>query len=129
MFPTSPSEGSITLPNDATFWMPKPEDTGDDGISAFFHDTWLIRDVPVREARRLRQKERQIAEIVGRLATTAEDFDRVAHAVEDGFDADEPEGGYDLAGTERAGLRGFLPESEGEELALDSLELGVAGLV
>jgi hypothetical protein len=129
MFPTSPSAGSITLPSDATFWMPKPEDIGDDGIGAFFHDTWLIRDVPVREARRLRQKESQIAEIVGRLATTAEDFDRIAQAVEDGFDADEPEGGYDLTSTERAELSGFLPESEDEELALDSLELGVAGLV
>jgi len=25
--------------SDATFWMPKPEDIGDDGIGAFFHDT------------------------------------------------------------------------------------------
>jgi hypothetical protein len=129
MFPTSPSVGSVTIPTEATFWMPKPEDISDDGISAFFHDTWLIKDVPVREARRLRQKERRIAGIVGRLAATAEDFDRLAHAVEDGFDPDEPDGGYDLTITERAELGEFLAESEDEEVALDSLELGVAALV
>lgn len=32
MFPTSPSAGSITIPSDATFWMPKPEDIAEDGI-------------------------------------------------------------------------------------------------
>lgn len=129
MFPTSPSAGSITIPSDATFWMPKPEDIDVDGIGAFFDDTWLIKDVPVREARRLRQEERRIAEVVGHLATTAEDFDRLAHAVEDGYEPDEPDGGYDLTATERAKLGEFLPENEDEGTALDSLELGVAGLV
>jgi len=129
MFPTSPSEGSVTIPSDATFWMPKPEDIGEDGIGQFIHDTWLIKDVPVREARRLRQDERRIAEVVGDLATTAEDFDRLAHAVEDGYEPMEPDGGYDLTATERAELGQFLAENEDEGTALDSLELGVAGLV
>jgi hypothetical protein len=129
MFPASPSAGSVTIPGDATFWMPKPEDIDVDGIGAFFHDSWLIKDVPVREARRLRREERRIAEIVGHLATTAEDFDRLAHAVEDGYDADEPDGGFDLTATERAKLDEFLAESEDEGIMLDSLELGVAGLV
>ena len=129
MFPTSPSAGSITIPSDATFWMPKPEDIDVDGIGAFFDDTWLIKDVPVREARRLRQEERRIAEVVGQLASAAEDFDRLAHAVEDGYEPDEPDGGYDLTATERAKLGEFLPENEDEGTALDSLELGVAGLV
>jgi hypothetical protein len=109
--------------------MPKPEDIGDDGIGAFFHDTWLIKDVPVREARRLRQEERRIAEIVDHLANTAEDFDRLAHAVEARYDPDEPDGSYDLTAAERAKLGEFLPENEDEDTALDSLELGVAGLV
>src|SRR5713101_7338219 len=82
MFPTSSLSGSITIPSDATFWMPKPEDIDEDGIGAFFHNTWLIKDVPVREARQLRKEERRIAEVVGHMATTAEDFDRLAHAVE-----------------------------------------------
>ena len=127
MFPTSSLSGSITIPSDATFWMPKPEDIDEDGIGAFFHDTWLIKDIPVREARLLRQGEHRIAEVVGHLATTAEDFDRLANAVEDGCDPDEPDGGYDLTATERAKLDEFL--SDDGTAALDSLELGVAGLV
>jgi hypothetical protein len=128
MFPTSPSEGSITIPDDATFWMPKAEDISEDGIGAFFHDTWLIKDVPVREARRLGKEESRIAEVVGRLATTPDNFDRLGRAVEDGYDPDEPDG-YDLSDTERAELAEFLAENEDEGTALDSLELGVAGLV
>ena len=126
MFPTSSLSGSITIPGDATFWMPKPEDIDDDGIGAFFHDTWLIKDVLVREARRLRQQERRIAEAIGHLATTAEDFDRLTHAVEDGYDPDD---GYDLTSTERAELDEFLSNDEDDAPALESLELGVAGLV
>jgi hypothetical protein len=125
MFPSSSPSGSVTIPTDATFWMPKPEDIDLDGIGAFFHDTWLIKDVPVGEARRLRAKERGVAEVVGRLATTAEDFDRLARAVEDGYDPDAPDGGHGLSAVERAELDGFLSEAE----ALGSLELGVAGLV
>jgi hypothetical protein len=126
MFPTSSLSGSVAIPSAATFWMPKLEDIDEDGIGAFCHDTWLIKDVPVREARRLRQEERRIAEVVGRLATTAEDFDRLAHAVEDGYDPNE---GYDLTSTERAELDEFLSDDEDEAPALESLELGVAGLV
>ena len=128
MFPTSSVSGSTTIPSDATFWMPKPEDIDEEGIGAFFRETWLIKDVPVRDARRLRQQERRIAEIVGHLATTAEDFDRLAHAVEGGYDPDKPRG-YDLTAAERTELDEFLPGDEDEAVALDSLELGVAGLV
>jgi hypothetical protein len=71
MFPTSSLSGGITIPGDATFWMPKPEDIDDDGIGAFFHDTWLIKDVPVREARRLRQEERATSrEVVYEMTTS-----------------------------------------------------------
>ncbi|HET9896666.1 MAG TPA: hypothetical protein VFQ44_17185 [Streptosporangiaceae bacterium] len=128
MFPNSSLSGSIEIPDDATFWMPRPTDISGDGIGAYFHDTWLIKDVPVREARELRQKERRIAEIVDRLAPTAEDFDRLAGAVEGDFDPDLPSGGCNLTSTELAALREYLPADEDEPTALDSLELGVAGL-
>ena len=127
MFPTSSLSGSITIPSDATFWMPKPEDIDEDGIGAYFRDTWLIKDVPVREARRLRQKERRIAEVLGHLAATAEDFDRLAYAVEGGYDPDETDEGFHLTATEQAELDEFL--SDDETAGLESLELGVAGLV
>jgi hypothetical protein len=127
MFPTSSPSGSITIPSGATFWMPKPEDIDEEGIGAYFRDTWLIKDVPVREARQLREKEQRIAEIVGRLATTPEDFDRLAYAVEGGYDPDETDEGFHLGAAEQVELGEFL--SDDEVAGLESLELGVAGLV
>jgi hypothetical protein len=82
MFPTSPLSGSVTIPSEATFWMPKPEDIDEEGIGGFFRGTWLIKDVAVREAQRLRKEEHHIPGIVGNLAATVEDFDRLARAVE-----------------------------------------------
>lgn len=128
MFPTSPLSGSTTVPAEATFWMPRPEDIDEEGIGAFFRGTWLIKDVSVREARRLRQEERRIADIVRRLATTAEDFDRLAYAVEGGgYDPDEADEEFYLTEGERTELDEFL--SDDEAATLESLELGVAGLV
>jgi hypothetical protein len=127
MFPTSSLSGSITIPSDATFWMPNPEDIDEEGIGAYFRDTWLIKDVPVREARRLKQKERRIAEVVGNLAATAEDFDRIAYAVEGDYDPDETDEGFYLTATEQSELDEFLGDDEAA--GLESLELGVAGLV
>lgn len=121
MFPISSLSGSTTIPSDATFWMPEPEDIDEEGVGGLFRGTWPIKDVPAREARRLMQQERSIAEIVGDLAATAEDFDRLAHAAEDGY------AGYALTVGERAALDDFLSEDEGA--ALESLELGVAGPV
>lgn len=126
MFPTSSLSGTVTIPSDATFWMPKPEDIDEEGIGAVFRETWLIRDVPVGEARRLRRSEHRMAQIVGDLAATVEDFDRLANAVEDGYDPDEIGEGLALTVVERAALDEFISD---ETDALDSLELGVAGLV
>jgi hypothetical protein len=127
MIPTSSLSGSVTIPDEATFWMPRPEDIGDDGIGVYVHDTWLIKDVPVREARRLRQEERSVAEVVGHLATTAEDFDRLASAVEEGYGSGELDEDYSLTAAERAVFDKFL--TKGEITPLNALELGVAGLV
>jgi hypothetical protein len=127
MFPTSSLSGSITIPRDATFWMPKAEDINEEGIGCLLRETWLIKDVPVREARQLRQDERRIAEVVGNLAASVEDFDRLAHAVEDGYDPDTPDERFALTATERAALDEFV--SDDETAVLESLELGVAGLV
>lgn len=127
MFPITSLSGSSSIPPAATFWMPKPEDIDEEGIGEF-RGTWLIKDVPVREARGLIRRERRIAEVVGSLAATVKDFDRIAHAVEDCYDPEEPESSYILNAQEREAL-GEFAVSEDESCALDDLELGVAGLV
>ncbi len=120
MFPASSLPGSVQIPGAATFWMPKPQDINEEGIS-FFRGTWLIKEVTVSETRRLAKQERAVAEVVGNLAATSEDFDRLAHAAEDGYE------GYTLNADERTALDSFVSDDGGAALA--SLELGVAGLV
>lgn len=107
--------------------MPKPADLDEEGVGGFFRGTWLIKDEPVSEARRLMREERRVAEVVGELAATAGDFDRLARAAEHGYSSDEPDGGHNLSVVERAALDEFASYDEGA--ALNGLELGVAGLV
>ncbi len=127
MFPTRPLEGSVDIPSTATFWMPKADDTDEEGIGCCFRGTWLIKDVPVRIARNLRSEEERIAQVLGDMALTAEDFDRLANAVETCASREELDDQSELNVTERETLRAFLPEEEAG--VLDSLEIGVAGLV
>jgi hypothetical protein len=108
--------------------MPRPEDIDEDGIGANFRDTWLIKDVSVAEARELREKERRMAEAVGQLAETAEDFERLACAVESPYEPGEVGADFQLTRLERERLDEFISDDY-YEAGLESLELGVAGLV
>jgi hypothetical protein len=69
LFPEAPPRGTSALPAAATFWMPKPDEIDEEGFG-YFRDTWLIKDVPVREAREIMVAERRIAEVIGELAAT-----------------------------------------------------------
>jgi hypothetical protein len=121
MYPTAEVPGSVELPADATYWMPKRSEVGDEGIG-FFRDVWTIIDVPLRDARELIALERRLATAVSEAAETAQDFDRLARIVELGLDDDDD---ADIAPAERASLEPVLYDMP----PLDSLELGVAGLV
>jgi hypothetical protein len=100
--------------------MPKPDELDEEGFG-YFRDTWLIKDVPVGEAQGITVVERRIAEVVGELADTADDFERLARVAEFGG-IDDP--AYDLSERER----GALAEVVSDIPELGGLELGVAGL-
>lgn len=125
MFPVATRVlGTTTVPDGASFWMPKGSDITEEGIG-YFRDVWLIKDVPVSYAREVIQHERRIATVVGDLANTAEDFDRLARAVErEALLEGEGEIG-ELTGHERTALA----ESAVDGSELDGLEVGIAGLV
>lgn len=126
MIPSVRPRGSTGIPSAATFWMPRPADMSEEGVG-YFRDTWLVRGVKAGEARDLLSLERKLATAIGGLARTAEDFDRLARAVENGFGEQEPGAGLDLTDAERDVLAPFAGADEPAEL--ESLELGVAGLV
>ncbi len=120
MFPEAPSFGTTTLPADAAFWMPKGDEIGEEGFG-FFRDTWLIRNVPVRDAWDIVSLESSIAEVVDRLAKDEHDFERLAGAAESAGIYDP---GEDLTDEERRALAAVVSDIP----ELGGLELGVAGL-
>lgn len=122
MLPRAPLIGSSFLPTAAAFWMPGPDDIDEEGFG-YFRDTWLIRDVQVRDARCVAAEERRIASAIDGIADNAEHFERLASAVEHGS-VDDPDNG--LTAAERSVLGQFASDVPAE---LGGLELGVAGLV
>ena len=123
MFPTRKLAGSVDLPVDATFWVPKRSEIGDEGFG-YFRDVWAIVNVRVGEARALIRDELQLAHTVGKLARDAEHFDDLAHVVEGGLDWDSD---IVLSDRERDILAEFVGEDEPAQI--EGLELGVGGLV
>lgn len=121
MFPTAAPAGTSSLPEDAQFWMPKPEDIDEEGFG-FFRDTWLIRNVPVAEANDVIEEERQIAEAIAGLAQDAERFDHLAGVAEFGR-IDDPE--WALTEPELKVLADHVSDLPAN---LGGLEIGVAGL-
>lgn len=125
MIPTVPAHGSIGLPDEATYWMPRSDDISEDGIG-YFRGTWLIRDERVRLARAVVREERRITDLLAGLPADAARFDELARAVESGYgDAGDPSG-YGLTPVERRLLGECV--SGDEPAPLEGLELGVAGL-
>ena len=101
MFPEAPPGGTSSLPPEATYWMPRPDEIDEESGIGVFHDTWLIKDIPVVEALDLISVERRIAEVVGQLARDEDDFERLAGLAESAG-IDDP--AYELSEEERAAL-------------------------
>jgi hypothetical protein len=110
-----------SIPANAEFWVPEPEEIDEYEGFGLFQDVWPIIDVSVAEAVAVAREDRLLCRVVSDLARDAVDFDVLAAVVETGS-ADE------VAGITSARLAVLAPYLTGEG-ALESLEAGVAGLV
>lgn len=123
MIPRTLLDLDTSIPPKHDGWTPKRDGVSEDGFG-FFRDTWLIRDVTIRQAREVMANERSLVELADRVSSDAKEFDAVARALESG-DADGL--------PEELIVRGILVDLEpylDEALSpLEGLELGVAGLV
>lgn len=124
MIPRASCDPAPQLPSDAIFWLPSTGQ-GDDGHGlGYFHDTWVIRDVPPELASEVLRTEFGLAGLVDEAARSPEEFEMLLSAVE----SPDPEN-VDCADF------GHVSEELMEELVsdvppdLEGLELGVAGLV
>lgn len=121
MIPTVAPCWSKTVPHEASFWVPRADEIGEEGFG-WFRDTWYVGRARVRDVRSLLAAEETLIDIVDRLSEDADSHEELAAAIES-------------LGTDS------LPEwiSEEDRRAVEAayafdgmfggLELGVAGLV
>jgi hypothetical protein len=104
--------------------MPAAEDISEEGFG-YFRGTWFIGRVPVSEAQSTVRYEAEIIEWLDAVASSPEDFELLASAIEDGEADSLPDTLHATA--VGMGIDRYLagPEEPGP---LDGLEIGVAGL-
>ena len=124
MYPRADVELDAELPSAAEYWTPEPDDINEEGFS-YFENAWPIVGVPEDEAREMLHKDRAAASLVSELASTEAEFDAIASVIETG----EPDYAEDVSATKRAALDPYVAEAEDDDVPLDGLEVGVAGLV
>jgi hypothetical protein len=103
------------IPAGATFWTPEPDDIGDEGFG-FFQGVWPILDVSESEAAEVIDAERIAVAFADSGSSDEREFENLAKVIEDEY----PDALSDDAPD-------FMSESAWG--GLESLELGVAGLV
>jgi hypothetical protein len=122
MIPTHDVTPAISSPP-PTCDMPTPEDITEEGFG-YFRGTWFIGRVPVTEAEQTVRREDEIIEWLDGFASSPEDFELLACAIESSDAETIPEPLRTAA--LRAGIEAHMGESG--EAPLDGLEIGVAGL-
>lgn len=121
MYPTADMELDPSLPANAEFWVPEPDEIDDYEGFGMFHDVWPITDVSLDEANAVAREDALLCQVVADLARDAADFDVLAAAVETGSVGEDDE----ISAESLAALSPYLDG----EAALEGLEAGVAGLV
>jgi hypothetical protein len=112
VYPIADIKLDPSLPANAEYWVPEPDEIDDDEGFGMFQDVWPITDVSAGEANAVAREDGLLCQVVAGLARNAMDFDVLAAAVE-------------ISAESLAALEPYLAG----EPALEGLELGVAGLV
>lgn len=121
VFPTADIQLRPELPPAAEFWTPEPGEVDEYEGFGLFQDVWAIVGVSRGDAMRVVEQDKLLAKVVGGIARDPVEFDLLAAAVETGSTDEIDE-------TDTAHLRALAPYLTGR-VALENLELGVAGLV
>ena len=121
VYPTADIDLDPSLPENAEFWVPEPEEIDDHEGFGLFQDVWPITDVSADDAIAVAQEDELLCRVVADLAHDAADFDILAAAVETGSIGEDDE-------ITAESLSALAPYLTGEP-ALEGLEVGVAGLV
>ncbi len=121
MYPTAAIELDPSLPANAEFWVPEPDEIDDYEGFGMFQDVWPITDVSVDGANAVAREDGRLCQVVADLARDATDFDVLAAAIETGSVGEDDDIGAESLAALAPYLAGKAP--------LEGLEAGVAGLV
>lgn len=116
MFPRATVEVEVSIPDGDNYWVPKPNEVGEEGFGDF-RGVWPIINATTRHTASVLASERVAAAYVDAHASTPSEFEVLAREVENydpAFDASEDPEIHSAIGDDWVGL--------------DGLELGVAGL-
>ncbi len=116
---------SPVVPNPLPYCrMPRVDNDADEGFGNF-RDTWWIGELPIDEAAAVLHYEEEALEALDKAAQSAEEFEDLAQAVEDGEIDRLPE---DLLPVfAESGLSKLAPAPD-DAVLLGGLEIGVSGL-
>ena len=123
MIQTFDYHGAAEIPGGASFWTPRGSEDSEDGIGAFFRDTWALGRIARADASAVVALEAALIDLADSIAASPSGYESIAAAVESGDAEAVPievrEGPY------RDALEDAFADDGG---ALGGLELGVAGL-
>ncbi len=123
MIPTADVTPRVPSPL-PTCTMPSADEITEEGFG-YFRGTWWIGRVPVDEAQATLTEEAEIIHWLDRVATTPDEFELLASAIENQYDGELPEALHTAAVATR--FEGFLGDVN-DGAPLEGLEIGVAGL-
>ncbi len=89
--PTADIDLDPSLPANAEFWVPEPDEIDDCEGFGLFQDVWPITDVSADNAIAVVPEDELLCRVVADLAHDAADFDILAAAVETGSIGDDDE--------------------------------------
>jgi hypothetical protein len=124
VIPRTALQLDASLPPEHTGWTPGREDLTEEGFGGF-RNTWLIRNIGVREAQARLEIEGELIRLADEFARDAEEFDAICSALEN-VDAEE----LPVRLQHPAVPETLAAHLEAGELSpTEGLDLGVAGLV
>ncbi|WP_405437174.1 hypothetical protein [Streptomyces anulatus] len=126
MIPRIDLQVDPSFPAGVPMRMP-PEDEVDEEGYGYFRGVWDISGTSHAEALTVLEEERRIADLVDQAATTREEFEAIATAVEDGAPDSLPAGFADK--DPNSEILEIVGDGDDRDVpVLEGLELGVAGL-
>ena len=111
------------IPDGASFWLPAPEEIGEEGTIGYFHDTWNLVGVTADEAEEVVAWEQAGLVALDAIATDGSSFERYAQIL----DTRSPDFGCTDEHEEKM-FEEMATHADLETFDLRRLEIGVAGL-